>query len=216
MSDKPTWSDKRPNETHFEWRARVARLEVIERDRSVPLVTPEAEQHAEYRDCEVLHIETYTVAPTRRNATMAPIADLYARGGITKEQFEAAQQIEIAVEILSAGVAMRGASLEARVDNSGAARDILIERVGLARIERAYTQWRVMLPGPKRMLIDMIVGTQPLVAVARTYGVNWRKARKRLLESLDRWTNLMERARRNIDADDLENAQKRVGGGVVL
>ena len=180
MTEKPSIRDKRPGETHLQWRSRVARLDAIERDRSEPLVTPE---------------------------------DSYAN---VMADAEAAQQIKIAHEIVTGGVSVRGASLEARVDNSGAGRDILIEQIGLVRIEMAYTRWRLQLPVPRRMFLDMVTSGQPLFRTARRYGMGWPRASRLLIKALDRWIDLREKMVREVDERDVENAHKRVGGGVIL
>jgi len=111
---------------------------------------------------------------------------------------------------------VRGASLEARVDNSGAGRDILIEQIGLVRIEMAYTRWRLQLPVPRRMFLDMVTSGQPLFRTARRYGMGWPRASRLLIKALDRWIDLREKMVREVDERDVENAHKRVGGGVIL
>jgi hypothetical protein len=216
MAGETSIRDKRAGETDLQWRLRLARRDAMERDRKAPLVTPEAERHGDYRDTAVMHVETQTIAVTKRRMDATPLQVMHDRGGITTDQLEAAQQIEMAHEIVVGGVSVRGASLEARVDNSGAGRDVLIERLYLVQIEVIYSRWRLTIPTPKRMILDMIVSTKGPSAVARRYRTGWPKARRQLIRSLDSWLNIRDQVAKQIDERDVENAQKRVGGGVIL
>lgn len=205
--------NKRFDETYLQWKSRLARLRAIERDRSVPLVTPEAEQHGEYSQSDVLHEETNTRIVTKRNLTVSPIELLHRRGTITEDQFKAAIEIEMAHRITTGDVAIRSASLEARVDNSGAARDVLFERLAMVRIERMYSRWRVFIPVPRQMILDMVLGRGGIAKIAMSYGVGYRRAKKLLETALDSWIAIREDVVKTVDERDLEAAHYRLGEG---
>lgn len=206
---------KRADETDLQWKLRVMQLDTELRDKSGPLVTKEAETHAEYRDEFVLHIETLTLARTKRNVTITPIMDLYNRGAIDKDQFSAAVEIQMAAEVVQSAVALRGASLEARVDNSGSARDALVEHIAGVRVARTYTLWRQRLPTPKRLVLDMLLERGSLASTARKHGASWPKARKILIRSLDRWIELREKVGQLVDDRDVEAIHLRIGEGLL-
>lgn len=208
--------DKRVGENDLQWRSRLARLDAHERDMAEPIVTFEAQQHGDYRDSDVMHVETQTIAVTKRNRLLSPIEDMWGRGGMSDEQFASAIEIASAVEAIERSVSVRGASLEARVDNAGAARDLLIEHIANVRSQITYSRWRERLPMPRRMFIDMIVAQQPLVRTANSYGVPWRKARAMMLKTLNLWTKLRDEVVDEIGRREAEAAQHRAGGGVLL
>jgi hypothetical protein len=204
-----SWREKRPAETNLEWRARVEHEEQLRLRHSGPLVTPEAEQHAEYKDEFVLHIESFTLARTKRNMATSPFADLFFRGVIDKDQYGASVEIVSASEILTRDTGMRGASFEARVDGSGSARDALVEHIAQVRLSVAYTEWRKRLPMPKRMILDMLLEPGSLFVKARRFRVGWPKARRQLIQALDNWIEIREKVARNIDEKDVEWAHIR-------
>lgn len=161
--------------------------------------------------------ETYAqmdLIPTNRR--QSPIDRMYESGQITIEQQNAANEIASVAEAIESSVGVRGASLEARVDNSGAGRDALVEHFSRVRMEIAYTAWRDRLPMPRRMYLDMVLTNRSLVATARVYGVAWRPARKRLIEALDRWSDIKEATFRNVDQEDVERVYAKLGGGILI
>lgn len=206
--------EKRRNETHLEWQQRIDRLDDAGEGLIVP--TLETMQHGDYREEFVTHVETNTKAQVRRNRQQSSLVLLWEREQIDDQQLLAAAEIARCVEMIERSVAVRGASLEARVDNAGAGRDVLVERLTLVRIERTYALWRERLPTPKRMVIDMLTGTTGLKAVARRYGRSLPVARNLMIDALNRWLDLRDRVWRSIDREDVEWAQKRVGGGWLL
>lgn len=210
------WRSKRPNETDLEWRLRVEQEEQLRLRHSGPLVTPEAEQHAEYRDDFVLHIETFTLARTKRNMATSPFADLFFRGVIDKDQYGASVEIVAAAEIVMREAGMRGASYEARVDGSGSARDALVEHIAYVRLSVAYTKWRNRLPTPKRMILDMVLEPGSLKAKARKYKLGWPRARSLLIRALDNWIDVREIVAKDIDERDVEWAHKRIDASAIL
>ena len=161
--------------------------------------------------------ETYQriddIPPSHRQS---PIDRMYEIGRITIEQQAAANEIAMVVEMIERDVGVSGASLEARVDNSGGARDVLIESMGRVRLEACYSKWRDQLPMPKRLVLDMVLSNRPLVATARVYGIPYRKARKWLIGSLDRWIDFKERVWKDVDVDEINRIYQRLGHGVPL
>lgn len=209
------WRAKRAGETALQWRSRVMREEEIIGGRNGPLVTAEAQQHSEYADDFVLHVETFTLARTKRNTTTSPFLDLYLRGTIDTEQFAASQEIASAAENVRRAVSVRGASLEARVDNSGSARDALVEHIAHVHISMAYTRWRSRLPMPKAMVLDMLLDAGSLKAKARKYRIGWPKARVVLIRSLDNWIEIRRKIAEEVDERDVEAVYHRLGAGVM-
>jgi hypothetical protein len=161
--------------------------------------------------------ETYAkIEALPANRRQSPIDRMYEDGQVTIEQQNAAHEIESVAEAIERGVSVRGASLEARVDNAGAGRDMLIESLGRVRLEVAYTAWRNHLPMPRRMILDMILSNRSLVATARVYGVPWRQARQRLLDALDLWLSLKAATWKAIDAEDVAAIYSKLGCGILL
>ncbi|MFX8813237.1 hypothetical protein ABTM61_20120, partial [Acinetobacter baumannii] len=80
-------------------------------------------------------------------------------------------------EAIERAVSVKCASMEARVDHAGSARDILVERLAAVRREQTYSRWRQTLPSPKRLVLDMVLTPRSLVATARVHNVPWRRAR---------------------------------------
>lgn len=136
------------------------------------------------------------------------------RGEITSDQHAWAVEISMVAEGIEADVGVRAGSYEMRVDNQSSSRDRVQE--GIVRVRRhiAYTRWREQLPSPKRLVLDMIVG-DPMSynAAARLHHVGWRKARRLLVDALDRWPECMDHARRTIDAAELAAMQAGIYGG---
>lgn len=213
---KPSPLQKRPDETDLVYRSRLARMKQEERDRSEPIVPREAEQHARYASEDVMHVETNTIATTRRNKGLSSLVRLHRTGRFDNAQYEAAVRITQVAERIERSVAVRCASLEARVDNSGSARNLLIERLAQVRDEVAYTRWRTMLPVPRRMIIDMLLANRPMSATARLYGKRWetrgstKGAGEIFIDAIDLWIDLRDRVGKEIDARDIEIAHARI------
>ena len=216
LAAKQDIREKRPHETHFEWRSRITALDQLERDRSEPLISPETERHGRYSEEFVTHVETNTKALTVRNRMTSGIARMFADGGIDDVQFASAIEIAYIAEAIERNVSVRCASLESRVDGSGSARNALLERMAQVRREKAYGEWHQTLPMPKRLVLDMILTTQPLVATARAYRVPWRKARGHLIDALDRWIDIRERVWRRIDEHEVLARYARLGDGELV
>lgn len=161
-----------------------------------------------YRD-DIIHAESFTRATVQRIRQYSALADMHERGRLTDDQFFAAQQIARVAEMIQRNASVRSGTIDARVDNAGSAKDILVERLGMVRMEVAYSKWRTSIATPRRMIVDMVLEDRSLFATARVYHVGWPKAQRMLRDALDLWTELLWRARREVDAEDLERAQIR-------
>jgi len=147
--------------------------------------TPETHEHA---------------ASTHQGA----LAQLHANGTIDSEQLEWAAQIANVHRSIESDVAVAIASLEARVDQSARA-PAVAERIHRVRMHAAYGIWRKMLPMPKRLVLDMIVGDAIGYSVAATrYRVHKRKARRLLIEAVQRWPLCVAHAFSAVDQADVD------------
>lgn len=115
------------------------------------------------------------------------LIQLHRNGTLDKDQLEWAAQIANVYRSLEADVGIKVASLEARVDQSrGGGR--AAEGVLRVRMHLAYGYWRDMLPMPKQLVLDMIVGDAiGFTVAAKRYRVHNRKARRELIAAIDRW-----------------------------
>ena len=205
---------KRPGEGHEEWQRRLAKMGITERPIGEARLTPEAEQHGDYVDATVEHIDDQTGvrtrAVTKRNRSASPLAMLRDHGELTEDQYRAAVEIAAVPELLARAVAIRSGGIEARVDCSKAdADDLWKERLNAARLERAYTMWRDRLPTPRQLFIDLVKAETPLARLARSVpGMGWPRAKRLLRHALDRWDTVKDAAWRNIDEDELAAAHE--------
>lgn len=123
------------------------------------------------------------------------LAQLYKNGTIDNEQLEWAAEIANVHRSIESDVAVRVASLEARVDNSGRGGHVE-EGIRRVRMHLAYTYWREQLPAPKRLVLDMIVGDAiGFTVAAKRYRVHNRKAKRLLIEAINRWPECLRRAK---------------------
>lgn len=176
--------------------------------------TPETEQHGDYADVTVV-ADDRSMATVKRNRRVNPMMALYESGTLSEEQFDASVEIARIAEEITLPVGMRSASLEARVDNSGSSENLLIEKLTRVQLEATYNSWRAFLPMPKRMVIDLVLGSSTIMAASRRYRMRRAKVRTVLVDSLDRWINIREKMHELIDERDVEAAHYRAGGGVV-
>lgn len=140
------------------------------------------------------------------------IAQLHRNGALSDKQLDWAMQIAYAAESIERDVDVRTASLEARVDQSR--RGAVVEQlIGTVRLHMAYTRWRKMLPMPKRLVLDMLVG-EPIgfTVAARRHKVHNRKARRYLLDGIDRWPACMKWAEDWVRPDDLDRINALLRG----
>lgn len=133
------------------------------------------------------------------------LAQLHANGTINNEQLEWTAQIANVHRSIEADVGVKVASLEARVDTTSRPAEVA-ERIHRVRMHRAYGFWRDMLPAPKALVMDMIVGDAiGYTVAARRHRVHNRKAKRLLLEAIDRWPLCVVHAFSVID-EDMVNA----------
>jgi hypothetical protein len=203
---------KQRGESDLQYRARMAR-QSLTGGRFGDILTPEAEQHGEFEDSFVVHDESKTKAQTKRSTAASGVARLYENGVITAEQLQAAVMIAQVAERIECTVAVKVGGMEPRVDNSGSMHDQLVETMHTVRCEIAYTKWRARLPTPKRMIIDMLVMTQPMARTARSFGMDWPRARNLVKKALDRWIDIFDKVSREIDEQDAERVYRRLGEG---
>lgn len=200
---------RRAGETHWEWHARVAAQKEAKARDSEPIVTPQAERSGLEKGF-VTHGETATVTTTYRRKSRSALEYMRQRGSLTDEQYYSAQRIAQVAEMLQSSVSGSCASMEARVDCSGSARDALNESLYRVRAEAAYTEWRSKLPLPRRMVIDMVTQDAGLAEIAAEHNMGWPKARKMLVAALDAWPEVFGRYVKGIDQEDLDAQHARL------
>lgn len=206
---------KRRDETHAQWQSRLDAMAPIERETGEPVLTPEQQATGDFEDAFVPD-EAGHLAKTKRRKSASSLMRMTDNGQLSLDQLAAALEIAAVAESLQRSASLRCASLEARVDGSGSARDALIERLHLVRMEQAYSVWRQRLPVPKRMAIDMVLSDRALFATARVYRMSWPKARARLVDALDAWIEVRARIWREVDDRDVLARYARLGcGGLV-
>jgi hypothetical protein len=202
---------KRPHESHWAWRSRLMALAQQERDRNLPLITPELESRGWFADEFVMHVETGTKAQTKRRRQQSSLAALRDNNQLTNDQLCAAVQIAAVVESIRRNVSVRSSSIEARVDCAGSAHNALIEQVRQVQLERTFRLWHTRLWHLARpMLAEMIVSDQQLKETARRHRFGWPRALRLLQESLDRWNEIMQRVTKEIDDRDVQAAHRRL------
>jgi hypothetical protein len=136
------------------------------------------------------------------------LAQLHVNGTIDNEQLEWAAQIANVARSIEADVGVSGSSLEARVDQSRSSAHLAGESIRRVRLHSAYTDWRVRLPMPKRLVLDMLVGdTIGYTVAGRRYGVGKREALRQLMAAINRWPDCVARAYRRISADEVREIE---------
>jgi hypothetical protein len=138
------------------------------------------------------------------------LAQLHLNGSINDDQLAWAAEIAKAAESIERDVDVRTASLEARVDMSRHGTEAE-QRLSVVRLHMAYTHWREQLPAPKRLVLDMLVG-DPIgfTVAARRHRVHHRRAKRELIAAIDRWPNCLDRARAEVDQEDLDYIAARL------
>lgn len=192
----------------------MARMEAVERARA--FAEPVLKAENEMRRGRALALaafdhknegtpETHAhAARTRQGA----LARLFESGAIDKDQLAWACEIAMVAEGIERDVAVRVVSYEPRIDHETHGGIVLaLEGVMRVRREMAYGRWRRMLPMPKRLVLDMIVG-EPIgfSMAARRYGIRHQRAKSILIAAIDRWPDCIEWACKRVDADDVAAA----------
>ncbi|WP_374648991.1 hypothetical protein [Rhizorhabdus sp.] len=128
------------------------------------------------------------------------LQQLLLNGTIDKEQLEWAAEIANVYRSIEADVGIRGGSIEARVDNDRRAGAAVAEGIRRVRLHHAYTLWRDEIPAPKQLVLDMLVGEQVGYTVAaRRHRTNAKRAKRLLIEAIDRWPGCVKLAYRAVD-----------------
>ena len=205
---------KRRGETDAQWKARVAQADLSRISRVGEIVTPEMMERLPVSEAMVMHSESFTLARTMRVASSTSLDRMLERGSLTNEQIDAAEQICAVVGMIERDVSMRGANLDARVDCSGSAKGALIERLAVIRLQVTYSRWCQRLPMPRRLVIDMLTCSGSMKAVARSYRIDWPKARKILRSALDTWLDERDRTWAQVDHEQVDEVYRQIGCGV--
>ncbi|MEO0699971.1 MAG: hypothetical protein AAFY81_09705 [Pseudomonadota bacterium] len=195
---------KRPDENDLQWRSRLAREDEAKRRKGEGIVTPETLAQGGLKSDFVWHGDTSARADTLRRQSRSSLSDMHSRGSITDEQLNSARTIAEIAEMIERNVRVGTSSVEARVDCSGSARDALFESLRMVRAEAAYSEWRVRLPLPRRLVIDMVIEDSGFKAIARRHNTKWADARERLLRALDDWPGVHDRYCRMIGREEIE------------
>ncbi len=171
-------------------------------DRPVQL-EPGIEEAVQVR--EAWHHKAYGTPETWERSTRThdgALIQLQRNGTIDTDQLEWAAQIANVYRSMEADVGVKVASLEARVDESRRHGGRAAESVYRVRMHLAYGYWRDLLPAPKQLVLDMIVGDAIGYSVAAArYRVHKRKAKRFLIDSINRWPMCVAHAFSMVDRD---------------
>jgi len=141
---------------------------------------------------------------------------LELNGTITKDEREWATQIANVHRSIEADVGIKVASLEARVDSTTRP-PVVAERIHSVRMHAAYGFWRDMLPAPKGLVLDMIVGDAiGYTVAAKRYRVHNRRAKRLLLEAIKRWPLCVAHAFSVVDRDMVDAMNRAVDPGTSI
>jgi hypothetical protein len=142
----------------------------------------------------------------------SPLDKLHESGAIDAEQKGWAEEIAAVAEMIERDVTVRIGSYEPRIDHEHRGGVVLtLERITKVRRELAYGRWRTMLPMPKRLVLDMIVGEPiPFSMAARRYGIRHQRCKKILIAAIDRWPDCLDWAFKEKDERDLEVVHQRL------
>ena len=196
---------KRKGENELQYRSRLAQQDLERRRAGEDVVTPERLAKG---DLEGTGAKSGQVRSYRKRSTSS-LARLCDRGVISDDQLAAAQEIAIISERIGRDVGGSTASLSGRVDCEGSGRDHAIEPLHRIRIERAYSQWRLDLPLPRQMVLDMVKEDHQLAAIASRHNRGWRTAVEMLKSALNHWPVCKRDAFNNVSQEDADEAQRR-------
>lgn len=199
---------KRPDETDLQWRSRMARKQETQRKFGEGIVTPETLAQGGLE--KIIAPNGANRDTTLKRRTASSLARLESRGVITSEQLWAAQEIALEAERLEAPLRAKTMGMVDRVDCGGSARDPHAESLHRVRMARAYSTWRLRIPLPRRMVIDMVMQDYRLAAIAASYNRSWRKAIVVLKYCLDMWAEEKRAAFDGIDQEDVDAAIAKV------
>ena len=123
-----------------------------------------------------------------------PIERMRKLGSITDRQYAAFRQIELAAMGVASAppTPFRRQETNARFGNGDTGRDGVIEMIAISELQLIMRKWARTCMPPKRMHIDFILGNKGLVEISEKYELNYRTARARFLQALDKWADLVE------------------------
>lgn len=127
------------------------------------------------------------------------LARLFMSGAIDAHQLASAQEIRAVHERIGADVAVGTVSLETRVDTSRAFDGTFFEKLGAVRAEVAYTRWRSELRGEGLIALAVIVEDLGIEEARRRYRLGRPKAKKLLIDALDRWAEIIGTVCKEVD-----------------
>lgn len=197
---------RRKGETHLQWRSRIAQMQETARKAGEDIVTPERKEKGDLQRVGDKSGETRTY----QTRSTSSLARLNTRGVITDQQLDAAKEIALIRERIGQDVGVRGGAVAARVDCEGSNRDFCAESLSRIRAERAYSIWRLRLPLPRALVVDMIFQDHQLAAIAKSYNTGWPKAIERLRDALDLWWELKREMRDAINQDDVDEVVRKI------
>jgi hypothetical protein len=157
--------------------------------------------------------ERIEIIPSRRR--QHPLERMHQQGKVSDDEMNAAWDIQNVREMLDRAMSISSASLEARVDCSGSARDALVESLGRVRIEVTYSLWRRQLTHPA-MILQMICSNLSYAAVAKHYAIDFRKVRKMLISALRLWNSIRLDVKRTLKSDDVREVYGKLGQGTLV
>lgn len=201
---------KRRDETDLQWRSRIDRHKQSERIRNEPIAPAESIAQGGMAKEFVTNLEDGTKTQTYRRRTTSSLLRLNLRGVITDDQLQAAIEIAGIAERIGKDVGVRVMRYGGRVDHEGSGRDPVAEGLNRVRCERAYSEWRLALPLPRGMILDMVTEDNRLAAIARQYNRSWVTAVGMLKDALDAWEDCRARAFKAISQDDVDEAVRLI------
>lgn len=197
---------KRKDENDLQWRSRVARTQETQRKDGEDIVTPETLSQG---GLEPASSPDHERARTYRRRSTSSLVRLTDRGVITKDQLAAAMEIAQVAGRIGSDVGVRGGAIAARVDCEGSGRNYVAESLGRVRVEQAYSAWRLKLPLPRGLVLDMVTEDHQLAAIAARHHKSWGKAIEMLTRALDEWERCKAEAWKRIEQDDVDAAERR-------
>jgi hypothetical protein len=152
--------------------------------------------------------ETHEHASRIRQGALARLCEA---GTIDAEQLGWALEIAEVAEQIQRDVAVRTASLETRVDCGSGQRNDAAEGIRKVRFHLAYTSWRAQLAEPHAAILDMIIGEPiPFSTAARRYRIGHMRAKRMLIDAIDRWPECVDAAARSIDSKGLQRFNEQL------
>lgn len=186
-----------------EWKVERKRL-IAEGARLEPGIEEALQLRERWADKRFGTPETWEGAE-RRHADS--LAQLERNGTIDKEQSEWAAEIANVYRSLESDVAIKVASLEARVDQSRRGGEV-VERIRRVRMHLAYSRWRDLIPEPRAMILEMLVGdTIGYTVAAKRYRMGNIRAKRLMVAAIDLWPVCVDAVCKLYSDSDIEAAR---------